>query len=182
MAMRFELLEHRAGHPTEQIRDKKLNAWHRSDRDVVKYGFAQTVKQLSPGGSYRARVRFRWYDESGNVIQRAKRVSAACKQTGGLPNLVVTAVSFSEGKTSGTTDYTVSIGNTGEGAAENFKVTLIVDGAVVDQRKVDRLDAGDSQSIELNGPNCRHLRAVVDRDHQVAESIEDDNSLRTRCH
>jgi hypothetical protein len=33
----------------------------------------------------------------------------------------------------------------------------------------------------LNGPRCDHVRAVVDRDHQIAESIEDDNSLRTRC-
>jgi archaellum component FlaF (FlaF/FlaG flagellin family) len=181
MAIRFELLVHRAGHPTEQIRDKKLNAWHRSRRDVLKYVYKQTVKQLSPGGSYRARVTFRWYDANGEVVKRAKRVSAACRQTGGLPNLTVTAVSFSDGKTSGTTDYTVSIGNTGESPAENFKVTLIVDGAVVDEREVERLDAGESQAIELNGPDCHRLRAVIDRDHQVDESIEDDNSLRTSC-
>jgi archaellum component FlaF (FlaF/FlaG flagellin family) len=181
MGVRFELLVHRAGHPTEQIRDKKLNAWHRSHRDVLKYVYKQTVKQLSPGGSYRARVRFRWYDAGGDVIKRTKRVSDACKQTGGLPNLTVTAVSFSDGKTSGTTDYTVSIGNTGESPAENFKVTLVVDGAVVDEREVERLDAGESQAIEMNGPDCHRLRAVIDRDHQVDESIEDDNSLRTSC-
>jgi hypothetical protein len=181
MAMRFELVEHRSGHQPEQIRDKKLNAWHRSHKGVVKYSYAQTIRQLSPGGSYRARVRFRWYDADGNVIKQARRASAACEQTGGLPNLVVTAVSFAQGKTSRTTDYTVSIGNTGESAAENFKVTLIVDGAIVDERRVERLDAGESEPIMLSGPRCDHVRAVVDRDHQIAESIEDDNSLRTRC-
>jgi hypothetical protein len=181
MAMRFELIERFPGHHARQIRDKKLNAWHRSRHGVVKYAYSQKVRQLSPGGSYRTRVRFRWYDEGGNVIRRARRSSPTCKQTGGLPNLVVTAVSFSQGESPGTTDYTVSIGNTGESPAEDFNVTLIVDGAVVDERKVDHLDAGESQAIQLNGPECDHLKATVDPDRRVVEQIEDDNSLRTRC-
>lgn len=180
MGLRFELLARRPGHAAEQIRDKKLNALHRSHEGVVNYSYKQTIRQLNPGGSYRTRVKFRWYDANGHVIKRATRYSKACKQTGGLPNLVVSAVSFSEGP-SGTTDYTVSIGNTGESPAEDFRVTLIVDGAVVDERNVARLDAGDSQSIELNGPSCRKVRAVVDSDHEVVESIEDDNSLKTGC-
>jgi CARDB len=180
MGLRFELVERRPGHPAQLIRDKKLNAWHRSHEGVVKYNYKQKIRQLSPGGSYRTRVKFRWYDADGKVIKRATRTSKACKQTGGLPNLVVSSVSFSEGP-SGTMDYTVSIGNTGESPAEDFKVTLFVDGAVVDERTVDRLGAGDSESIQLNGPACRTVRAVVDRDHQVVESVEDDNSLKTTC-
>ena len=179
MGMRFELVERYDGDPPRQVRNKKLNEWHHSRSGVVHFGYSQTIKQLTPGGSYRARVRFRWYDADGNVIKRGTRLSASCEQTGGLPNLTVTAVSFAAGRSP---RYRVSIANTGDSAAEHFDVRLRVNGAVIGERSVDRLDDGESATIDINGPKCRRaLTAFVDPDDRVLESDESDNRLHTSC-
>jgi subtilase family serine protease len=65
--------------------------------------------------------------------------------------------------------------------AENFVVTLVVDGAVVDERTVESLPAGESTDVELNGPPCVHLRAIADSENTVAERHEDDNSFNSTC-
>jgi hypothetical protein len=181
MAMRFELLERYPGHTAHTVPIPKLGRWHRSHPGVLRYTYTQKVKQLKPGGSYRTRVSFRWYGANGELLKRARRVSKPCVQDRGLPNLVVSAVRILPGDASGTAQYSVTIDNTGEGPAEGFQVTLIIDGAVADERKVDRLDAGESDTVDLNGPDCKRLRAVVDRYEDVPEEREDDNSLRSRC-
>jgi hypothetical protein len=181
MAVRFELVARYSGHRARQVSNPKLSMWHRSRKGVTRYGYAQTVKQLSPDTSYRSLVKYRWYDAKGNIIQRARHLSAACVQNGKRPNLIVSAVQITPGTSSGTAEYNVSIGNTGGGPAQNFSVALFVDGALADSRTVDRLDAGESATVQLNGPTCKRLRAVVDREHAVAETSEDDNSLRSRC-
>jgi hypothetical protein len=182
MGVRFQLIAHYAGHRSAQpLVNPKLSVWHRSHRGVTRFGYAQTVKRLDAGGSYRTLVKFRWYDSNGHVIKRAHRVSRACVEDGELPNLIVSAVRIWPGTSPKTNVYSVSIGNTGAGSAANFSVTLIVDGAVADSRQIGQLDAGESATINLNGPTCNRLRAVVDREQAVPETNEDDNSLRSRC-
>jgi hypothetical protein len=182
MGMHFKLVVHQAGQKSASaLSDPKLSVWHRSHRGVTRYVYSQTVKKLSPGSSYRTLVKFRWYDANGNVIKRAKRRSGACVQNGALPNLMVSAVSVSPGPSAGTAVYGVSIGNTGEVAALGFSVGLFADGALADSRTIDQLGPGESTTIELNGPTCTRLSAVVDREHAVPETVEDDNTLHSRC-
>ena len=126
-------------------------------------------------------MRFRWYDADHNVIRRAKRVSEACVQKGELPNLVVTRVHIAPGMAPGSSVYRVSFANAGKGDAEDFTVALFVDGALADSRRIARLDAGEHAAMDLNGPRCHRLRAVVDRENAVPETNETDNSYKSRC-
>lgn len=181
MAVRFELVSQAAGRSAQRIEGPSaLNKWHRSRLGVTRYVYSQTVKRLEQGRSYRMVVRYRWYDVDGEVIERAKRTSDACTQTGDLPNLIVAGVVY-DASDVGTWHYSVTVKNKGKSVAENFVTTLIVDGAVVDERTVESLPAGDSTTLELNGPPCVHLRAIVDSEHTVTERHEDDNTFSSTC-
>jgi CARDB protein len=181
MGVHFHLIARFPGRSAQGVSAPALTVWHKSREGVTRYGYAQTVRKLKPGASYRMAARFRWYDADGNVIRRAKRLSSACVQNGDAPNLFVSAVSLATGTTPGTAEYAVSIGNSGKSPADGFTVALLVDGALADSRTVERLDPGEVETIKLNGPTCSRLRAVVDYYEVVAESSEDDNALRSRC-
>lgn len=181
MSLRFKLIAHYPGHRPQTLENPKLSAWHKSHEGVTRYGYKQTVKELGPGGSYSALVSFRWHDADGHVIRRAKRVSAACTQTGELPNLVVSAVQISPGTAAGNSVYSVTFANPGRGTARGFSVGLIVDGALADSRTIATLGPHESATIALNGPSCYRLRAVVDREQAVPETNEGDNSLKSSC-
>jgi hypothetical protein len=182
MAMRFKLVVHRAGQSSaEPLSNSQLSVWRRSRAGVTRYVYSQKVKRMEPGSSYRVRVKFRWLDSSGKVIKRATRQSAACAQDGPRPNLTVWGVSSFPGPTPGTAIYGVSVGNPGEGAAEAFTVALFVDGALADARTIEGLEPGERATIDLNGPACKRMRAIVDSDGTVAETDEDDNALVSSC-
>jgi hypothetical protein len=181
MSIRFQLIQRVPGGPAQQVGDSSFSTWHRSRLGVKKFGYSQTVNGLQVGALYRSAVHFRWLDASGRVIRRAKLTSGSCAENGDLPNLTVTAVKIAPGTTPGTAVYSVAVGNTGEGVARNFSVALIVDGALSDSTTVDQLDAGETKTVKLTGPVCHRLRAVVDRENVVPETVEEDNSLRSRC-
>jgi subtilase family serine protease len=81
----------------------------------------------------------------------------------------------------GTPNYIVTVKNKGKSVAENFTVTLIIDGALVDERTIEWLDAGDKVFVEFNGPPCLHVSAVADADETVIERNEKDNSFSSAC-
>jgi CARDB protein len=182
MAQRFKLVSI-TGTPAQaqEVKMPKLSAWHSSDRGVKRFVYAQTVKGLAEGATYRAVVNYRWLDAKGKVIRRAERESTTCIQDGNLPNLAVNSVQVAPGDVAGTAAYTVSVVNTGKGDAKAFDVGIIVDGALADSRQVDVLHPGASTTLKLTGPLCKRLRAVVDRTSRLPETIEDDNELRSRC-
>jgi archaellum component FlaF (FlaF/FlaG flagellin family) len=181
MAVRFKLLSRTTGRSAQRVEGPQaLNTWHRSHTGVTRYVYSQTIKKLEQGTSYRMVVRYRWYDANGEIIKRAKRTSHECVQTGDLPNLIVAGVTYDPSEV-GTWHYGVTVKNKGKALAENFVVTLFVDGAVVDERTVELLDAGESTTVELNGPPCIHLRAIADYEDTVTEKHEDDNSFSSTC-
>jgi subtilase family serine protease len=158
-----------------------VHVWHRSRLGVKKFGHLQTVNGLEAGALYRTNVQFRWYDASGKTIRKAKRTSGSCAENGELPNLTITAVKIASGRSAGTAVYSVAVANTGKGVARAFSVGLIVDGALSDSTTMDRLDGGETKTVKLTGPVCHRLRAVVDREDSLPETVEEDNSLRSRC-
>jgi archaellum component FlaF (FlaF/FlaG flagellin family) len=181
MAVRFKLVAQASGRSAQGVEGPAaLNVWHRSHLGVTRYVYSQTVKRLEQGTSYRMVVRYRWYDANGEIVKRAKRTSDECAQRGDLPNLVIAGVTYDPAEI-GTWHYHVTVKNKGKSFAENFVVTLIVDGAVVDERTVELLDAGDSTDVVLNGPPCVHLRAIADSENTVTERHEDDNSFSSTC-
>jgi subtilase family serine protease len=94
---------------------------------------------------------------------------------------VLSSVRVAPGESPGTALYTVSVANTGGGAATKFNVAVIVDGALADSRTVDVLKPGATTTVNLTGPACRRLRALVDRGDFLSETVEEDNELRSRC-
>ena len=182
MAQRFKLVSV-TGSPAEaqEVKMPKLSAWHSSDRGVKRFVYAQTVKGLAEGATYRAVVNYRWLDASGKVIRRAERHSGTCIQDGDLPNLVLNSVQVTRGDVPGTAAYTVSVANIGKGDAQAFDVGIVVDGALANSRTLDGLKAGTSTTVKLTGPLCTRVRAVADRTNRLPETLEDDNELRSRC-
>jgi hypothetical protein len=179
MAVRFKLVSQKPGRSAQRAEGPaQLSVWHRSHLGVTRYAYSQTVKKLAQGTSYRMIVRYRWYDANGEVIKRAKRTSDECVQHGDLPNLIVPAIAI---PSEGTPNYIVTVKNKGKSVAENFTVTLIIDGALVDERTIEWLDAGDKVFVEFNGPPCLHVSAVADADETVIERNEKDNSFSSAC-
>lgn len=182
MAMRFQLLERTPGEASPQsVEAPQLTPWRKSRLGVKDFSYSQTIKGLSSGVTYSAKVQFRYYNLKGKVIRREERESGTCVQDGALPNLVLGAVRFAPGSSEKTAVYTVSVGNTGQGEAKSVPVTLIADGAVVDTRTIDLLKAGEFTQVKFTGPHCSRLRAIVDRPLVVPETVEEDNELRARC-
>jgi hypothetical protein len=181
MAVHFKLVSHTSSQSAARVEGPdELDVWHRSHSGVTRYVYSQTVKKLAQGTSYRMIVRYRWYDANGEIIKRAKRTSDECVQRGDLPNLVIAGVTYDPAEIH-TWHYRVTVKNKGKSVAENFVVTLIVDQAVVDERTVESLAAGESTDVELNGPPCLHLRAIADSEQTVTEKNEDDNSFSSTC-
>lgn len=182
MAMRFSLRQTTPGALTAQpVVARDLSLWRRSRSGVKEFTYAQTVKGLESGVTYSTMVQFRWYDAKGRVMRRAERESGTCTQDGDLPNLVVGSVRSAPGAVEGTAVYWVTVGNTGQGDAKDFTVSLIADGAHIDTRTLTALKAGEFTTVRFTGPYCRRLRAVVDRGLSVPETVEEDNELRARC-
>jgi hypothetical protein len=182
MAQRFKLVSVTGTPPqAQEVKMPKLSAWHSSARGVKRFVYAQTVKGLAEGATYRSIVNYRWLDADGKVIRRAQRESTTCIQDGDLPNLVLKSVQVAPGDVGGTAAYTVSIANTGKGDAKGFDVGIIVDGGLADSRQVDELKAGTSTTVKLTGPLCTRVRAVADRTSRLPETLEDDNELRAHC-
>ena len=185
MRMRFELVATPQTADAGGAERSVIGHWRRSNRGVTTFSYSQKVRGLEAGVAYRAVVKFRWLDKDGKVIRRATRRSGDCVQDGDLPNLELLSVRVSPGTTPGTARYAIDVGNTGDGPAEFFVITLFVTSAgqeaEVDSREIERIDAGETETIKFTGPVCSRFRAVVDHGHSVPETIEDDNVLKSRC-
>jgi hypothetical protein len=182
LALRFKLLVQEAGDDTRRtISNPQLSAWHRSHDGVTRYVYSQTIRNMHPGASYRVKVKFLWYDQRGDVIKTATRLSDECQQDGPLPNLALASLTLSPGPTAGTSAYGVVVSNTSRSPAPPFSVAVFVDGALADSRTVDGLGPGETETVYLNGPSCASVRAVADRENAVAETSERDNSLAYAC-
>ncbi len=88
MSMRFTLIDRAGDGPPTVVDNPSLAQWRKSRPGVMRFGYAQSVAGLSPGGVYAVQVQFRWLDAHGHVIRSVKRTSASCRQEGELPNLV----------------------------------------------------------------------------------------------
>jgi hypothetical protein len=182
MAMRFTLIDRSGRGKAIVVDDPSLSHWRKSRRGVNRFGFAQSVEGLKPGGVYAVRVRFRWLDSRGKVIRTAKRTSRNCRQQGDLPNLSVTQVSARAGKASGTEIYSVDVTNSGRGDARGVNVNLVVDGVAADSYRLSEVKAGETQTVHFTAPSCKGaVRVVVDKGDKINETNEDDNVRRSRC-
>jgi hypothetical protein len=182
MSMRFTLLERFGAPRFEAVKVPELDVWRTSKAGVRRFSYTQRVRALERGGEYRMRVQFRWHDERGRTIHSERRRSGPCGRPGPLAQLQVTAVRARLGATAGTAEYAVDVTNSGDLDAENVPVLLVVDGAALDVREIQSLEAGETATVRFSGPPCTHqLRAEVDPEDRIHESDEGDNRRVSPC-
>src|SRR5918999_2409946 len=174
MSMRFTLLErHSDGY--KPLRAPGLSRWHRSRPGVGAFGYRQTVRGLQPGGVYRARVSFRWYSADGEVVERTRRTSRACRQYEEVPNLTSAVLGAEATQVSGVVRYVMRVANTGVAPAEEVAARLSVDGGAVDTVTIASLAPGESRDVAVVGPACTtSIASAADPDGVIVESSEDD--------
>ena len=182
MAMRFTLLERFGNERLHPVRVPELNAWRRSEPGVRVFAYTQRIRALDTGGTYRARVEFRWYGRDGRVIRSARKVTRPCREEGELANLRIADVRARPGLTPGTVSYAVVVENAGAVAAEGIDVRLRVDGATLDAGRIQTLGAGETDTVRFSGPDCRRrLRVDADPADSVHETNEYDNARIVVC-
>ena len=167
MAMRFDLYE-----GERRVRAPGLGRWERSEPGRAGFVFTQRVEGLTAPATYRARVRFRWYDDEGNVLRRAERRTPVCRQPDPRPQLRVLAVAPGR----------VTVANVGLGRAEAFSTALGAGGATL--RLEEGLAAGAVAELAFAEQPCapgQVLVAVVDSLGEVDEANERDNVRTLNC-
>src|SRR5918992_2767626 len=181
MWLRFTILE-RQGVGYEPLRARGLSRWHRSKPGVSAFGYRQTIRGLRPGSAYRARVSFRWYSADGELVERTRRTSRACRQFDEVPNLTSAVAGYGPTKVPGVVRYMMRVANTGAAPAHEAEARLSVDGGVVDTVTIPVLDPGMSRDVAVLGPPCTSsVSSVADPDGVIVESSEDDNENTVAC-
>ena len=125
--MRFQLEERVGRRRFRAVKAPGLGVWKKSRPGVRRLAVTQRVLELGEGASYRAVVKFRWYDGDRKLIRAARKRSRVCRQPGLLPNLRVRSVSGTR-IAPDTVRYAVQIVNRGRAPAVNVGVRLAVDG------------------------------------------------------
>jgi hypothetical protein len=181
MSMRFTVLEKQGG-DFEALRARGLSRWHRSKPGVGAFGYRQAVRGLRPGGVYRAEVSFRWHSADGELVERARRTSGACRQFDAVPNLTSAVAGAEPTKVPGVVRYLARVSNTGVAPAADVDVRLAVDGRVVDTVSVASLAPGGHRDIAVLGPECTtSVASLADPDGVIVESSEEDNGHTVAC-
>jgi hypothetical protein len=181
MALRFTLLERTGVEGDKPVKAPALRRWRWSKPGVRALRYRQGVRNLEENATYRVRVDFRWYSAAGDLIERARRRSARCRQFLTLPNLTARITSVTKTKVAGVVRYEALVRNTGLAAVEAVPVRFSVDGDVIDTVSFP-LGPGEERFIRIRGPHCHRLaRVEADPDKAIAETSEDDNAHELSC-
>jgi hypothetical protein len=185
MQMRFTLQARTPG----ESRYGALNApgfgsWVSSAPGTSRYVYTKRVENLLAPASYRVVLRFRWLDEDGDVVARAKRYSPVCRQPDPRPDLAVRSIGVQAADRPSRNRYVVFVRNAGHSVAEATSLLVTVDGATLPRAAVAELEPGEGVLVSLEGPACRAgapVEAVADADDAVDERDETDNELSRAC-
>ena len=179
MAMRFVLQARGSGDRVRRIDAPKLGRWNRSKRGVAGFVYTKRVTRLAQGRWYRAVVRFRWFDRSGRVRKRARRVTPFCHQPDQRPNLELVSLGASKpGR------YLATIVNTGLEPAPESVVAIEPRPETEARRPVPPLAPGERTTVVIDAEPCEQRSVVVvqlDRGRTVDESRERDNRVESDC-
>ncbi len=183
LGMRFDLLQRRAGQQEfHRLTAPNWGVWERSEPGRPGFVFEKRVERLLAPASYRAVVRFRWYDADGEVLRQTKRTTRVCRQPDPRPNLVLGQLAgrrVAEGFA-----YFVTVLNAGVTAAPTFLVTLTINGEQQAPVTVGPLAAGTSEIARIDAPRCAPgstIKVSLDTGDAVDESRERDNALTRPC-
>jgi len=153
MRMRFDLYSRRDSTAKwQRVEAPKWGIWHASRPRVPGFVFSKVVDGLEAPASYRAVVRFRWYDKVGALVRSAQRTTKECIEPDPRPDLrlsSLTAVAVSPS----VARYSLVVRNAGLGAAGPFGVLLVVG----DRRtpiSIAGLAGGQQRLVTIDAPSC----------------------------
>ncbi|MEA2137551.1 MAG: hypothetical protein QOG56_701 [Solirubrobacteraceae bacterium] len=180
MQMRFELQRRR---PVERLWRplhgvQGFDVWETALPGHSGFVFHKRLDGLRVPYSYRAIVRFRWYDADGALVRRARGRTPACSQPDLRPDLAQGTLVAVHDASPALAVYTLVVRNDGRAAAGPF--TVRVAGGV---SEVAELAAGEQVAVMVLAPACvpgSHVLAVVDADRRIEEADER-NGLRHGC-
>lgn len=187
MLVRFDLQVREPGAADWSPVSTEPNGWIKSAPGVSQLIWHKRFEALGGPAVYRARVRFRWYDASGALIDDAERRTPICAQPDPRPNLELGTLTVQPAGSGqpGQLRYAIPVRNTGRGDAGAFDVAFTLVGEPKPLiASVSGLAAGDSQSIAVVAPRCQpgeQLRVEVDPGNRVDEAGERDNVLTIAC-
>ena len=136
------------------------------------------MENLVGPASYRVVVRFRWLDDAGGQIVRARRVSRVCRQPDNRPNLTIAGLSVEQTADPAARMYVAHVRNTGRRTAEPFELVIgDLEPVIVGARA-----PGRDRAVEVTGPACGgEITAVADPEDVIDERYETDNELTVAC-
>jgi CARDB len=185
MQVRFTLqIKERGPAGWRRVVAEGLDRWETSYPHVRRYTYAKTFRNLSMPASYRTVVRFRWLDDAGDVLMRARDSSRACRQPDMRPDLEVASIALLPRLEPGAARYEVALRNRGRTAAGPFAVAFSVGDHALDPVALAGLAEGEDAVVSFTGPACRPgepLTAMVDAADTVEERDDDDNALVANC-
>lgn len=161
-----------------------FGTWVGPSAGTSRYVYTKRVENLLAPGSYRVKVRFRWIDAAGDVVGRAKVISAACRQPDPRPDLSVRSIGVQSTGDPARYRYVAFVRNTGHSAAGSSSLELTVAGTLLGSAPVDALAPGEGILVSFEGPACSGgdvIEAQADADEAVDERDEDDNRLSRTC-
>ena len=185
MSMRFDLYRRKpSGGRARRVSAPGLGVWRRSAPEVDIFRYHKQVTNLPAPATFRAVVRYRWYDRSGHVLKRARRATPACRQPDPRPDLVVGQVTVEPAASPDSARYLIVVRNDGRSDAGRFDALLSVDGAMEAAQSIPSLAAGSQRTVSFVGPRCRSgslVRVVVDPADGVDEADERNDSRTVPC-
>jgi hypothetical protein len=128
LSVRYEILQRLAG-DVFRVRKDALGVavgWVMADAGYTGYKNDQVVSSVTPGATYRVRVRFRWSDASGKVLARAIRITAPCRQKETRADLRINRLGVEPGPGPASRRYVAVVRNVGRGDTGSFDVLLSV--------------------------------------------------------
>jgi hypothetical protein len=175
MKLRYTLEARKPGRLWRRVAAPELAGWRSADPQTTRFISERRVTELVGPASYRALVRFRWIDEDGHVVARARARSRSCWQPDHRPNIKLRELSFE-----GPGSYVLLVANTGRSPTGAFDLEVAGLTPIV----VDDLEPGEERLIEATGPECQPgtvVTATADPLDLIDERNELDNAIRRRC-
>lgn len=175
MKLRYTLEARKPGRLWRRVAAPELAGWRSADPQTTRFISERHVTELVGPASYRALVRFRWIDEDGHVVARARARSRSCWQPDHRPNIKLRELSFE-----GPGSYVLLVANTGRSPTGAFDLEVAGLTPIV----VDDLEPGEERLIEATGPECQPgtvVTATADPLDLIDERNELDNAIRRRC-
>jgi hypothetical protein len=183
MWIRFDLLQRAPGEDEYSVvRVPAWGRWERSRADRTAFIYTKKVQGLR-AGSYRARVRFRWYGD-GRLLRSRTRTTRTCRQPDERADLTAGALTLGGDLGAGTVTYLLAVTNDARRAAAPFDIGVAVGGTAQPPVHLDGLAAGESRVVSIPAPRCTpgsRVRFVLDPDGAVDESDERDNVADRAC-